>query len=524
VNAFTSFIKSRRKLSVIILVAILALGGTAAVLATRGAQAAKGQPETNVTVLAETDLDQIITTKGVLQSTMEHTVYTLLNYKVQEVAVEVGDTVQPGDFLAQLETTDVERSIADLERSIRTAGSQSTTQISQAQRSVNEAREQKAIDARNLQDAIERANKDIELIYHQADDAASEAAGKAADAAVASDTRVVNARSVMTAAQNAMNAQRLVVKSLASTDEGYAAAVADYEAKKAVFEKAEKAYDDTYERIEDKIWQEEFDEAYDDVHDTFANQIIARHTAYDQAVLNLEANQRANDLAIKARADALTNQKLMDSTSTLESQLATARTNLADARIVTPVGGTVTNVMASIGNRANGAMVTIQNPKSLEIIATIPEYDIPLIEIGQAVRFTTDATGSDEFEGVVERISPTAVNTDGDFEVTVNIGSPDSRLRIGMNAKLTIVLESRKNIFSVPYDAITIDDAGQTIVTAVRDDGVTRYEIPVQVGMETDYFVEISGADLAAGLTILNDPQGKNVVSSNMASGPFGAR
>lgn len=91
-----------------------------------------------------------------------------------------------------------------------------------------------------------------------------------------------------------------------------------------------------------------------------------------------------------------------------------------------------------------------------------------------------------------------------------------------MNAKLTIVLESRPATFAVPYDAITTDAAGQTIVIALREDGVTRYEVPVSVGMETDYFVEISGPEVQPGLVVLNDPEGKNVANSSMPAGPFG--
>ena len=57
---------------------------------------------------------------------------------------------------------------------------------------------------------------------------------------------------------------------------------------------------------------------------------------------------------------------------------------------------------------------------------------------------------------------------------------------------------------------------------ALREDGVTRYEVPVTVGMETDYFVEISGPEVQPGLVVLNDPEGKNVANSSMPAGPFG--
>ena len=587
-SRFSLFLGRHRKgLVTLVVVALVAGIGSAVFLTRQGGSTAK--PETNVTVLKQKDLDRVITTKGVVQSTDTHTVYTQLAYKVTELAVEVGDKVAAGDFLAQLDTRDIVQSITDLEKTLGTTSSLQSAQISQAQRNVANAKDQLALDTKTYQDAIDEAAKAIEDLKHEADDKASGSAGPAADAAVASNTRVVNARAVVTAAQTAVNSKKATINGLAQDIALVEAMIAKIDAKQdeidaaenpsalleqlniemaalnaeatallsalnskymlsavnlaalkttlesklsganselialeSALDQAESDYDDIYEDVEDDIWEDEFDESYDDVYDTFASAFDAKYNLYDQAVKNLENIQRSNNLTIQSRNDALTNTKLSDNTTSIESQLITARNNLEDATVTAPVSGTITEVLATLGVRANGAMFVIQNTESLELSTTVAEYDIPLIKEGQAVQFTTDATGSDILDGTVDRISPTAINTDGDFTVTVRIDQPDERLRIGMNAKLTIVLESRPATFAVPYDAITTDAAGQTIVIALREDGVTRYEVPVSVGMETDYFVEISGPEVQPGLTILNDPEGKNVAASSMPSGPFG--
>ena len=587
-SRFSLFLGRHRKgLVTLVVVALVAGIGSAVFLTRQGGSTAK--PETNVTVLKQKDLDRVITTKGVVQSTDTHTVYTQLAYKVTELAVEVGDKVAAGDFLAQLDTRDIAQSIADLEKTLGTSSSLQSAQISQAQRNLTNARDQLTLDTKTYQDAIDEAAKAIETLKHQADDAASGSAGPAADAAVASNTRVVNAKAVVTAAQTAVNSKKATINGLAQDIALVEAMIAKIEAKqaeidaaenpsaildqlnvemtalnaeatallnamnskymlssaslsvllsslesklsgaqselialKSALDQAESDYDTIYEDVEDDIWEDEFDEAYDDVYDTYATAFDTKYDLYDQAVKNLENIQRSNNLTIQSRNDALTNTKLSDSTTSIESQLTTARNNLEDATVTAPVSGTITEVLATLGVRASGAMFVIQNTESLELSTTVAEYDIPLIKEGQAVQFTTDATGSDILSGTVDRISPTAINTDGDFTVTVRIDQPDERLRIGMNAKLTIVLESRPATFAVPYDAITTDAAGQTIVIALREDGVTRYEVPVSVGMETDYFVEISGPEVQPGLVVLNDPEGKNVANSSMPAGPFG--
>jgi len=576
VSRFSLFLGRHRKgLVILIVVALVAGIGSAVFLTRQGGSTAK--PETNVTVLKQKDLDRVITTKGVVQSTDTHTVYTQLAYKVTELAVEVGDKVAAGDFLAQLDTRDIAQSIADLEKTLGTTSSLQSAQISQAQRNVANAKDQLALDTKTYQDAIDEAAKDIERLKHEADDKASGSAGPAADAAVASNTKVVNARAVVSAAQTAVNSKQAEINALeadivsaeslvtakeveiavknaeilaAATPEEVTTLqaeldvledeLADLESEvtslkaaletkrsdlatlKIALDQAQSDYDNIYEDVEDDIWEDEFEEAYDDVYDTYATAFVTKYNLYDQAVKNLENIQRSNNLTIQSRNDALTNTKLSDSTTSIESQLTTARNNLEDATVTAPVSGTITEVLATLGVRANGAMFVIQDTESLELSTTVAEYDIPLIKEGQAVQFTTDATGSDILSGTVDRISPTAINTDGDFTVTVRIDQPDERLRIGMNAKLTIVLESRPATIAVPYDAITTNAAGQTIVMALREDGVTRYEVPVTVGMETDYFVEISGPEVQPGLVVLNDPEGKNVANSSMPAGPFG--
>ncbi len=542
---------------VVVLLVLAALAGAGTLFLRRGRQTAPR--ETNVTVLRQQDLERIITTRGAVQSTDKQTIYTSLAYKVNAINVKAGDRVAAGEVLAQLDTRDLEQNIADLEKSLKTATSLQNAQVSQAQRSLNNARDQLTIDTKNYQDAVDAAAKNIEALKHEADDTASGKAGPAADAAVAADSRVVDARAVLTAAKNNRDAKQLTVdamqadlEALTRTDppaadltaalaakyklsgsptpsdiatyltQAIAAARAELAVLDGVYQKAKNEYDAIYDHVRDDIWDDEYKEAYDDVYDTYASAFAAKYDLYDQAVKNLENIQRSNNLTIQARADALTNQKLSDTTISLKSQLTAAKNNLADATITSPVAGTVTDVLATLGMRPSGALFVIQDPKSLELSTTIAEYDIPLIREGQPVQFTTDATGSDILNGIVDRISPAAINTNGDFTVTVRISQPDERLRIGMNAKLTIVLEKRSAVFAVPYDAIITNEAGETVVTALREDGVTRYEVPVTVGMETDYLVEISGPEIRTGLTILNDPQGKNVVDTSRPTGPFG--
>ncbi|MDD2533242.1 MAG: efflux RND transporter periplasmic adaptor subunit [Eubacteriales bacterium] len=545
----SSFFKSHRKSTIITLVVIVVIASVSGVLvAGRNKANSTAKVETNVTLLAEKNLDQIITTKGTIQSTAKHTVYTQLTAKVSEIAVDVGDVVGTGDFLAQLDTRDYEKSITELQTNIGTASKQQSTLINQAAKRVTDANDQKTIDMQQKQQAIDDAAENLADAKNDLDDSAKKSADASVLAEAMSDSRVASATSVLSIARSAMTANDEEIIDLEAeierltvliddlvTDPGesaYAgakttaetaliAAKLDDPMLTAAYNDALAAYENTVNAVEEDVhdddWKDDYDAAYSAGHEA----IDAAQAAYDAAVTAYNNITRSNDLSIQEKSYSLSNQKLQDSTATLESQLETAKLNIEDARITAPIGGTITEVIAALGSRPNGALFVIQDTASLEISTTVAEYDIPKISVGQEVRFTTEATSGDELTGTVELISPTAINTDGDFEVVVKINVPDNRLRIGMNAKLTIVLESRAAVYSVPYDAIIENADGVKVVVAIGDDGVTRTEIPVEVGMETDYFVEIGGAEIKAGLTILNDPLGRNVVTVSGPTGPF---
>jgi multidrug efflux pump subunit AcrA (membrane-fusion protein) len=174
-------------------------------------------------------------------------------------------------------------------------------------------------------------------------------------------------------------------------------------------------------------------------------------------------------------------------------------------------------------------MFTIENLAELEITSVVPEYDAALLKPGLAVNILTDAIQDAEWSGTIHRISPVAVDENGNFKVTVSVTSPVGDLKSGMSAKLNIICDSREGVFAVPYGALGENGGGDAVIYTLADakppggaeetsDGTernagaawTRVEIPVTTGLETDYYIEISGSGLEEGLPVLTDPEGLN--------------
>ncbi len=96
-------------------------------------------------------------------------------------------------------------------------------------------------------------------------------------------------------------------------------------------------------------------------------------------------------------------------------------------------------------------------------------------------------------------------SSSGGYEIKIDVKTEDERLRMGLTAKCSIILEEVRDVYAVPYDAIQENSEGSTVVyvSEKTEKGYSSKEILVEKGMESDYYVEISGDELRDGLQIL---------------------
>ncbi|MDF2593270.1 MAG: transporter, partial [Clostridia bacterium] len=199
---------------------------------------------------------------------------------------------------------------------------------------------------------------------------------------------------------------------------------------------------------------------------------------------------------------------------TLEKQKKT----LSDAKITAPMDGTITMVNAKENGSATGLLFVIEDTDNLIVSTAIGEYDISLIQLGQEVIIKSDSTGDKQFIGAVSQIAPTAIkdasgntasSSNVQFDTEITMKDKDPNIKIGMNVRLTIKLNEKKGVYSVPYDAITTEANNSQWIQALeaaQKDGKSQSstkKIQVETGMETDMYVEISSPDLKDGMNVL---------------------
>jgi len=184
--------------------------------------------------------------------------------------------------------------------------------------------------------------------------------------------------------------------------------------------------------------------------------------------------------------------------------------------------GTITAMNAVKGNPANGELFTIEDTNDLKVRGKVKEADLNHIHENMPVLVKSDATGDKVFPGNLTKIAPTAIKseattasaaaTKAEFEVEIDLPTDTTGLKIGMTTRLSIVSEECADVFCVPFEALVMDDSGQSCIYVAKENPVeqgsfTVESIPVTTGLETDSLIEIAGDQLSDGLVIISQPQ-----------------
>lgn len=183
--------------------------------------------------------------------------------------------------------------------------------------------------------------------------------------------------------------------------------------------------------------------------------------------------------------------------------------------IKSPIAGTVTRVNVNIGRYANDTennepMFVVEDLQNLKMDVRISEYDISKIQVGQKVTITAEVLGDESVDGVVSRISPTGEQKDASSKdmvipVQIDVKKENPKLIAGVTAKAKIEIEKKSNVLSVPIDSLMEDpDTGDSYVMMLE--GTMLKKIPVELGIEGDFHVEVSSGNLSQGDKVVLNP------------------
>jgi multidrug efflux pump subunit AcrA (membrane-fusion protein) len=512
-------VKKRKKWIILGVIVLLVVGAVAMNLGKKE----KVVTEVQADALKKTSLASTVSTTGVVQSTDSVNVYTALNYSVKNVRVKVGDQVQAGDLLCELDTKDLTDAIRQKETALRLSSAASAQKIKISEKKYQDAK--KNLDA-GLNAQINTAQSQVDSAKQQLQDAK----------------------------QKQTVAQRKIKEDL---NANLISANAAVESASVAVSRAQKNYDDAKKRKKESNYDDEdamnaeikrcresltdaqssYDTAQKNLKATkagadeellqYQNAVDVAQASYDSAVKALKAVQTSVDQDLKDAQAGISADKLSADDTAAREELTSLRQKLTECTIIAPISGTITAVNVSKDAPAAGALFTIENIGALKLNVKIKEYDIPNVKVGMNAIVKADAMEGKEFTGTVQKIAPAPLKAaegittgnDAEYGCDILITAQNTGILIGMNGKADIILQKKEAVFAVPFDAVVTDAQGKnSVFTAVKQpDGTYHAQpVPVTIGIETDSEIEVSGTGLSEGLLIIAD--GKQVTSGQIIS------
>ena len=243
-----------------------------------------------------------------------------------------------------------------------------------------------------------------------------------------------------------------------------------------------------------------------------------------QAAPAMEADGTAvpTDTSADASAVSSAQRNLASAQATLEQANAKA----AERTVKAPSSGSIVELNTKVGATVAGGVVMgegdtsggkqcmqIADLSKMKVTVQVGEKDIAKIAVGQSANVTYPAFPDIVSQGTVTAIASVA-NADASyggsgsvtFNVDILIEAPDSRLKPGMTAEVSVVTEQLDDVVMVPTMALMTEDGENYYVNLATDDeGKETRRVKVTVVTQNDN-------DAVVGKTqVKRDDQGNEI-------------
>lgn len=467
------------------------------------------KPQYSTEVVKKQDLLQTVSATGTVEAAEAISLTPKLAGRIIRLSAKVGDTVKPGQVLAQLESGDVQSAVLSARASLKSAeaaldklkaGAQvESVAVAQAAVSAAETTFQNAQQsAINIKTSQARAvlNALSQLLGLPAG-AVSAKTNTSTGSLTISGTYTGSAQGVYTlriANPNTLNYSISGLENLSGV-EGSRATTSALGSKGL---RVQFSSSGTF--VDGDTWTIEIPNTSSTSYSTYQAAYEAAVVAERQQVDTAEATVRSAEQALlQAQAqlalvqapartyDIRTAEAAVDSA---RANLIRAEADLRDRVLVAPAQGVVTQVNNEVGEITSPSkpVLVILTSGDREIKVQVPESDIDKLKLLQTADLTLDALGSAEhFGGHISFVDPasTVVADVVYYNVTVLFDTKDERIKPGMTANLDITTAKREGVLVAPLRAVKYDEARKPYVEVLA--GGTQVERrDVVIGLRGD--------------------------------------
>ena len=249
----------------------------------------------------------------------------------------------------------------------------------------------------------------------------------------------------------------------------------------------------------------------------------ALHTAADrlQKVFNTQpgliAQQELDDALAKDRSSEAQVEAAKSALAAAEQGLVGSQANRTQigamedySRIVAPFNGIVTwryadtgaLIQAGTSNNTSEPVVKVAQISVLRLRVPVPESVAAHVKVGTKASIRVQATG-EHLDGPVLRLTDSFDRATRDMQVEIDSSNDKHKLSPGMYADVSLFLENRNNVLTIPVEAINRESDRTTVLLVNQQNRVELREI--KLGLEDPDQAEVLSGLNAGDKVILGN-------------------
>lgn len=242
-------------------------------------------------------------------------------------------------------------------------------------------------------------------------------------------------------------------------------------------------------------------------NDTLQDSIVSKQAAIESQKINVsDAQQKLDQLKVTAPFDGV-----------FSTDFANSKTNVLAS---IQVGATV---------KQGTNLGSVASLSTMQLPIAVDELDLTKVNVGQKAAVRVDAISGKTFDGEVTQVSNVGTTTNGvtTYDAIISVKNTDKNdLKYGMTATAEIVIQDKKDILTIPIQALQ-NQRGKQYVSLKKADGTIEQQHEVKIGIRSQTAVEIvsglqEGDEIVMPQRTSNNNQNQNQRQQFPGGGGFG--
>lgn len=139
-----------------------------------------------------------------------------------------------------------------------------------------------------------------------------------------------------------------------------------------------------------------------------------------------------------------------------ETEIERLEYDMKQKKVLAPFSGFIAAEHTQVGEwiKVGGPVITLVDLDQIRITVDVPERYAVMLSNGSEVKVVVKSVSHDPLSGKISAVLPQGNPDARTFPVKVNLANPDFKIKSGMAATVTFILQNTKSALLVPKDAV----------------------------------------------------------------------